>query len=142
MKAESSNPSLPRVMNLCRGRFQIVAEPEDVGELVDHGLAPEGDPNVGDIGAGDVVPFDSVLVVVRPEPVLLGPVGEAAHDNAVPGQLAHVAGAQLPDLGGDTVLLHQRLLGEVELERVVGTQRHAQPAGQVLRQWVSMVVEE
>lgn len=37
-------------------------------------------------------------------------VGEAAHEHTVAGQLAHVAGAELPHLGGDAVLLHQRLL--------------------------------
>lgn len=139
METESSNPSLPRVViNLCSGGFQIVAEPEDVGELIDHGLAPEGDPDVRYVWPGDVVAFDAVLVVVGAEPVLLGPVREPAHDDAVTGQFAHVARAQLPHLGGDAVLFHQGLLGEVELKWVVGTQRHAQPAGKVLWQRVSV----
>ena len=37
-------------------------------------------------------------------------VGEATHQHTVPGQLTHVAGAQLPHLGRDAVLLHKRLL--------------------------------
>jgi len=37
-------------------------------------------------------------------------VGEAALQDAVPGDLTHITGAQLPQLGGDGVLLHQRFL--------------------------------
>lgn len=37
-------------------------------------------------------------------------MGEAAHEHTVAGQLTHVTGAELPHLGGDAVLLHQRLL--------------------------------
>ena len=46
------------------------------------------------------------------------------------------------DLGGDAVLLHERLLGEVELERVIGGEADVQAARQVLGQRVARVVEE
>lgn len=67
---------------------------------------------------------------------------KAAHHHTVPGQLAHVARAQLPHLRCNAVLLHERLLCEVELQRIVRTQRHAQPARQVLGQRIAMVIEE
>lgn len=35
---------------------------------------------------------------------------ESRHEHGVPGELAHVTGAQLPHLGSDTVLLHQGFL--------------------------------
>ena len=37
-------------------------------------------------------------------------VREATHDDAVAGQLAHIDAAQFPNLGRDTVLLHQWFL--------------------------------
>ena len=46
-------------------------------------------------------------------------VRESADENRVSGQFAHVTAGHFPDLCGDAVLLHQRLLGEVELKRVV-----------------------
>ena len=61
-------------------------------------------------------------------------VGEPAGEDRVPGELAHVARGELPDLRGDGVLLHERLLREVELQRVVRRQGHVQAAGQVLGQ--------
>lgn len=67
---------------------------------------------------------------------------KSTHDHTVPGQLAHVAAGQLPHLRRDTVLLHQRLLGEVELQRIVGAQRHAEAARQILGQRIAVVVQE
>ena len=58
---------------------------------------------------------------------------EAASDDRVPGQLAHVTAGQLPDLGRDAVFLHQGLLGEVELEGVVRGKRHFQAPGKEVR---------
>ena len=46
------------------------------------------------------------------------------------------------DLCGDAELLHQRLLGEVELERVVGGEADVEAARKVLGQRVTVVVEE
>ena len=69
-------------------------------------------------------------------------MGEPAGDDGVPGELAHVAAGELPDLGRDAVLLHQRLLGEVELERVVRGQRDVEAARQVVRQRGPVVVQE
>ena len=37
---------------------------------------------------------------------------------------------------------HSPYLGEVELQRVVGGERHHEPPGEKLWQWVTMVVEE
>ena len=59
-------------------------------------------------------------------------VREPAHEYRVPGQLAHVAARHLPDLRGDGVFLHERLLGEVELQGVVGGEGDVQTAGEVL----------
>ena len=69
-------------------------------------------------------------------------MGEPAGDDGVSGELAHVAAGELPDLGRDAVLLHQRLLGEVELQRVVRGQRDVEAARQVVRQRGPVVVQE
>ena len=61
-------------------------------------------------------------------------MGEPAGEDRVPGELAHVARGELPDLRGDGVLLHERLLREVELQRVVGREGNVQAAGEVLGQ--------
>ena len=60
---------------------------------------------------------------------------EPASDDGVPGQLAHVAAGQLPDLGRDAVLLHQRFLGEVELERIVSGEGDIESSGEVVGEW-------
>ena len=67
---------------------------------------------------------------------------ESTHEDWVPGELAHVGLRELPDLRGDGVLLHEGLLGEVELQGVVWGQRDEQPPRQVLGQGVAVVVEE
>ena len=60
----------------------------------------------------------------------------------VPCKLAHVAAGQLPHLGGDAVLLHEGLLGEVELEGVVGGDGDVEASGKVVRQGRAVVREE
>lgn len=67
---------------------------------------------------------------------------KTAHNDAVPSQLAHVARAQLPDLRRNAVLLHQRFLGEVELQRIVRTQRYAKSTCQIFGQRISMVIQK
>ena len=42
---------------------------------------------------------------------------KAAHEDRVPGQFAHVAGTEAPDLSGNAVLLHQSFLREGGRER-------------------------
>ena len=60
----------------------------------------------------------------------------------VPCKLAHVAAGQLPHLGGDAVLLHEGLLGEVELEGVVGGDGDVEAPGKVVRQGGAVVGQE
>ena len=69
-------------------------------------------------------------------------MGEPAGDDGVPGELAHVAAGELPDLGRDAVLLHQGLLGEVELERVVSGEGDVEAPGEIVRQGGAVVVEK
>ena len=42
---------------------------------------------------------------------------------------------EFPDLSRDAVLLHQRLLGEVELERVVSGERDVEAPGEIVGEW-------
>lgn len=67
---------------------------------------------------------------------------KATHKDGIPRQLTHVSGRELPDLSGNRVLFHERLLGEVELQGVVRREGDQQPTRQVLREGVPMVVEE
>ena len=60
-------------------------------------------------------------------------MGESRDENRVPGQLAHVTAGHLPDLGGDAVLFHQGLFGEVELEGVVRRQGNVESSGKKVR---------
>ena len=106
---------------------------EDVVQLLSESLVPVGDPDVRDVGPGHVVAPDALPLVVGTQPVLLDLVREAAGEDRVPGQLAHVAAGEFPDLGRDAVLLHQRLLGEVELERVIRGQRDVQTTSKEVR---------
>ena len=69
-------------------------------------------------------------------------MGEPAGDDGVSGELAHVAAGELPDLGRDAVLLHQRLLGEVELKGVVGGDGDVEASGKVVRQGGAVVGQE
>ena len=56
----------------------------------------------------------------------------ASLQDGVPSKLAHITARQLPHLGGDAVLLHQRLLGKVELEWVIGRDGDVEAPGQVV----------
>ena len=67
---------------------------------------------------------------------------KSAHVNTVSGELAHVAGGEFPDLSGDAILFHERLFGEVELQRVVRGERDVEAARQIFGQRISVVVEE
>ena len=66
----------------------------------------------------------------------------ASLQDGVPSKLAHITARQLPHLGGDAVLLHQRLLGEVELEGVVGGDGDVEASGQVVGQGGPVVGQE
>ena len=115
---------------------------EDVVQLLSESLVPVGDPDVRDVGPGHVVAPDPFPLVVGTQPVLLDLVREAAGEDRVPGQLAHVAAGEFPDLGRDAVLLHQRLLGEVELERIVRGEGDVETSGKIIGQRGSVIVEE
>lgn len=67
---------------------------------------------------------------------------KSTHDDRIASQLTHVARAELPDLCGDTILFHERFLGEVELEGIVRGQADAQSSGQIFGKWIAMIVEE
>ena len=103
---------------------------------------PIGHSDIWNIGPGHVIASHALPPVVRPQPVVLGLLGEAAVLGGVPGQLAHVAAGELPDLGRDAVLLHEGLLGEVELEGVVSGEGDVEAAGEIVRQGGAVVVEE
>ena len=60
--------------------------------------------------------------------------GQTVVDPARGHWAASEGGGCLPHLRGDGVLLHEGLLREVELQRVVRRQRHVQAAGKVLGQ--------
>uniref|UniRef100_A0A8D9B1W9 Uncharacterized protein n=1 Tax=Cacopsylla melanoneura TaxID=428564 RepID=A0A8D9B1W9_9HEMI len=58
---------------------------EYVAQFVNQRLVSERDPNVRNVGSGDVVSCDSLLGVVWTQPVLLHPMRESTHQYAVPG---------------------------------------------------------
>ena len=62
--------------------------------------------------------------------------------DGVSGKLAHITAGQLPHLGGNAVLLHEGLLGEVELEGVVGGDGDVEASGQVVGQGGPVVGQE
>ena len=66
----------------------------------------------------------------------------ASLQDRVPSKFAHITARQLPHLGGNAVLLHQRLLGEVELEGVVGGDGDVEASGQVVGQGGPVVRQE
>ena len=93
--------------------------------------------------------------------MLLGVVRETRLEDGVTGDLTEVTAkwlwslyitaakirivrlpGEFPDLGSNAVLLHQRFLGEVELERVVSGERHVEPPGQIVRERGTGIVEE
>ena len=59
---------------------------------------PIGHSDIWNIGPGHVIARHALPPVVRPQPVVFGLLGEAAVLGGVPGQLAHVAAGQLPNL--------------------------------------------
>ena len=112
----------------------VIQTPEDVGQLLHQGLVTVSDPDVRNIGPGDVISGDPILGEVRTKPVLLHLMRESAHQDRIPCQLAHVAAGHLPDLRSDAVLFHQRFLGEVELEGIIGRQGDVKTPRKILRQ--------
>ena len=85
---------------------------------------PVGDPDVRHIGSGGVITSHTLPQMVWSQPTVLGVTREATLLHRVPGQLTHVTAGQFPHLSCNAVLLHQRLLGEVELERIIRGQRN------------------
>ena len=118
---------------------------------------PVRHPDVGDVGPLDAVARHARPEVLGAEPVLLGGVREPGLEHGVARHLAQVAAAgqelqeilshfsipgEFPDLSRDAVLLHEGLLGEVELERVIRGQRDVEAAGEVVRERGAGVVQE
>lgn len=110
---------------------------DNEAELVAQRLVSVGHADLSHVGAPDIVPFGSVLQIICSQEVLLflqtnmsglGPVGvrrrerngeegappylvrQPALQDAVPGYLTHVTGAELPQLRCNGVLFHQRFL--------------------------------
>ena len=69
-------------------------------------------------------------------------VSVSSLQDRVPSQLTHITAREFPHLGGNAVLLHQRLLGEVELEGVVGGDGDVEASGKVVRQGGAVVGQE
>ena len=111
----------------------LIDTSEDVVQFLRQCLVPVCHPDVWHVGPRHVVAADSLPLVVGPQPVLLDLVREPAGHHGVPGQLAHVAAGEFPDLGRYAVLLHQRLLGEVELEGVVSGEGDVEAPGEIVR---------
>mmetsp|Transcript_1039 Transcript_1039/g.3140 ORF Transcript_1039/g.3140 Transcript_1039/m.3140 type:complete len:329 (-) Transcript_1039:1783-2769(-) len=63
-------------------------------------------------------------------------------DDRVAGNLTEIRCTHLPDLGGDRVLLDERLAGKMNLEGVVGGQRHGQAPSKKLGEGIPVVVQE
>ena len=127
---------------MCDRAIAVLDTLNDEVELVGERVVAIGDAYVGQVGALDVVALHALLLEVGAEPVLLDPGREAAHHNAVARYLAHVHRAHLPHLCGDAVLLHERLLGEVKLQRIVRGQAQIEADRVVLVERVLDVVEE
>ena len=106
---------------------------EDVLQLLCECLVPVRHSDIRHVGPGYVVTPDPFPLVVGAQPVLLHLVREPTGHHGVPGELAHVAAGEFPDLGRDAVLLHQGLLGEVELQRVVGGEGDVEAPGEIVR---------
>ena len=51
-------------------------------------------------------------------------------------------GAHTADLCCHAVLLHQGLLGEVDLQRVIRAEAHIHPSGKEGGEWIAVVVQE
>lgn len=69
-------------------------------------------------------------------------IREAGDEDGVTGEFAHIGEAEFPDLRGDAVLLHQRLLGKVELEGVVCGKADVQSSWQKINQGITMVLQK
>eukprot|EP00760_Papus_ankaliazontas_P027917 PhM_4_TR3463/c1_g1_i1/m.25542 len=88
------------------------------------------------------VPRGAVQEVTISDLGALPAVVEAALDHAVACELAHVVGAELPNLRRDRVLLDEGLLRLVELQWVVGAKGDVETAREEVREWVLEEVEE
>uniref|UniRef100_A0A1I8HQW1 CCHC-type domain-containing protein n=1 Tax=Macrostomum lignano TaxID=282301 RepID=A0A1I8HQW1_9PLAT len=112
------------------------------GQFVQQILETKRHSNVRQISVPNIVAKDAFVLIGRAEPTLLHFVRKARHDYRVSGQLAHVCVGELPHLGRDGVLFRQRLLGEVEHQRIVCAQRHAQAFGVKVWQGTAAVGQE
>lgn len=111
-------------------------------ELVAERVVAKSDPDVGHVGALDVVAEHALFLEVRAEPVFFDPRGKAAHEYTVARKLAHVHRAEFPHLRSDAVLFHERLFGEVKLQRIVRAQAHVQTDHVILVERIFDVVKK
>ena len=98
--------------------------------------------DVGHVDLGHVVAGDAGQVVVFAQPALLDAVFVATLDDGVFGQLGHIHSAEFVDLGGNSVLFDERLLGESKLQRIICGQTDVQTTSEVLQEWVALVRQE
>mmetsp|Transcript_12255 Transcript_12255/g.51590 ORF Transcript_12255/g.51590 Transcript_12255/m.51590 type:complete len:756 (-) Transcript_12255:852-3119(-) len=114
----------------------------DVAHLVAPGVVAIAHAQAWHVRLVNVVACHAGKPVLVAHPVLLALVRETRHEHRVARHLAHITRRELPNLGGHTVLLDERLFGEVDLQRVVRAQRNEQPACQKGRQRVLVVIQE
>ena len=121
LKAPDPHPAR-QVLPLCQQR-----------ELAAVNLRSEHQPRVRDVGQVEIVGLGRHLaVVVLAEPLLLAAALEARHQHRHPRDLAHVQVGKAKGLGSDGVLLAQRILGLMELQRIIRAERDIQP---LLEDW-------
>ncbi|KAH9845790.1 hypothetical protein Tdes44962_MAKER01222, partial [Teratosphaeria destructans] len=125
----------------------LVAGPIDADGALVYGpfrprLMSERFTDVGHVDFRHVIPCHARQRETLAQPPLLDGVFEARLQDRVLRQLAHVYGTELVDLSCDRVLLDQRLLGESELQWIVGGQAHVQAAAEVLQERISFVGQE
>mmetsp|Transcript_58030 Transcript_58030/g.149369 ORF Transcript_58030/g.149369 Transcript_58030/m.149369 type:complete len:298 (-) Transcript_58030:943-1836(-) len=107
-------------------------------QLILQALLPEAESQVRHVCPVDVV----LAAILGSHPTLLRLLGEAAYQHAVPGQLAQVCRREPVELLGDRVLLHQRLLRLVELQRIIRTEAHVQAPLEELMERALLIGEE
>mmetsp|Transcript_25897 Transcript_25897/g.84931 ORF Transcript_25897/g.84931 Transcript_25897/m.84931 type:complete len:478 (-) Transcript_25897:1117-2550(-) len=117
------------------------ASDEEVALLDEEGV-PEVDAQVGQVGLLDVVALGAAEAVVAADPRRLDARLEGGLQHRVARDLGEVARGEAPHLPRDAVLLHERLLGVVEHERVVRRERDVEPAREELLERVLGEAEE
>lgn len=89
---------------------------------------PECLSNVGHIAFGYIISSHTRKATVRAQPSPFQRQLKSTLIDGVLGELAHIDGAKLVDLGSDGVFFNQRLFGESKLQRIIGGQGHVEPS--------------